>query len=146
MKPIRPILTAIIILGFPSVYGQWEKPVKLTHQQASDAPVQVITAGPLTVFEQDSVKGSAGKDVSFIDAVSKCGSGLRGVAITNKSIKLVLATVELTTAYNGHISKKIITVDDLTPNEIKYIGCYGCTDNTLFKTCTTYKILTAVYK
>ena len=143
MKLTYPIFLALLMYS-AAADAQWQKPVSLTHNQETRA-ADANNVQPQNIF-QDSIKGDAGKFISFVNAKNSCGSGLKGIGVTNSSDKLIEAKIELTTAYNGHVSKKIINIDALSPNEVNSIGCAGCTDNTQFKTCTTYRIVSANFK
>ena len=116
---------------------------KQTEQARNNEKLEEVPQNP---FQQDTVKGNAAKSVIFVYGTESCASGMRGIAINNTSERIVAAKVEVTTTYSGHTSKKILTIDDLSPHEKRTIGCTGCSDKSLYTTCSTYRAVIAVYK
>lgn len=143
MKFIPLICSCLFMSAAAS--AQWEKPKPLTHTAEAKTEESRSSVQPQNPF-QEPVKGDAGQYISFVNAKSSCGTGLKGIGVTNTSDKLIEAQIELTTAYNGHVNKKIISVPGLSPNEVSSIGCTGCTENTTFTTCFTYRIVSASFK
>jgi len=110
---------------------------------ATAAPARPVRPRPA----QDTVRGNAGKDVSIISGTGDCAKGLKPMSITNRSAtRTAIAKIEVLAVYNGHASKKMITIDNLAPNETRAVGCVGCTDNATGQSCTSYKLLVAVFK
>lgn len=95
----------------------------------------------------DTVKGNAGKDVSIVPSTSPCANDLKSLAVTNKSAtRTIKVGIEVQVVFMGRMTKKNIIVDNLSPNEVRAIGCSGCVSNATGKTCTTYRIFAAMYK
>lgn len=96
---------------------------------------------------QDTIKGNARNDVSFVALPSSCGGEMKNLAITNKNeTRVMMVRVDVSVMYSGRISKKSTLVDNLSPKEVRTIGCSGCIDKPTGKACTTYKIIAAQFK
>ena len=173
MKLKNSILCALLGLSASAAYGQQEKPINpyapqpaatssRTEPATTDpqgkpvnpyapqpkVPATPVKAPPANVVEQwEPATGDAVKDL-FMIRTNKggCNNGLMPLSITNTSDnRPITAKVEMTTKYGGHINKKITTYDDMAPGEVRSIGCMGCIE-TAFKSCFTYRIVTATYK
>jgi hypothetical protein len=92
------------------------------------------------------IPGNAGGYVTFVAGKADCREGMRAIAIKNTSAKVILAGVDMSMYYNGHVNSKDIRVDNLAPNEVRTLGCSGCAENPSGKTCTKYKIKAALFK
>ncbi len=94
----------------------------------------------------DTIKGNAGKDVALLAVKSACGE-LQGIAITNRSAtRILMARVDISVTYRGRMSQKSTLVDNLSPGEVRTLGCTGCVNKSTGKACTRYKIIAAAYK
>ena len=149
MKLKHYILIAFVTMGFPQAYAQEETPAPPppAEQPATVAPPKVAPR-PKALPPVDSIKGNASGAVSIVSATGSCNNNLKPVGIMSKATngRNLIARIEVTAAYNGHVSKKNINIDNIAPNETRYIGCSGCMDNPSGQTCTSYKILAAAYK
>jgi hypothetical protein len=152
------ILFIIAFFCFSSIYAQVDSSdMPVPADAPAVAPTPPTTAAPPARANAvrpapraaEMVKGNAGKDVSIVPATgTACANNLSPIGIVNKctNSRAIIALVEVTTVFSGHASKKQIRVDNVAPNETRYIGCSGCIKSPTGQTCTTYKILAAIYK
>ena len=71
----------------------------------------------------------------------------RPCAVTNKSSdRNITVKVEESFLINNTFVKKILVLDNILPNENRYIGCAGCTKDDLSDKCVGYKIVMAYYE
>lgn len=96
----------------------------------------------------DTIKGNARNEVAFVPMKGgSCGNGMEGLSITNKhTSRTMMVRVDVSVMYNGRISKKSTLIDNLSPKEVRAVGCSGCIDKPTGKACTTYKIIAAQFK
>ena len=145
MKLTFSLLFVVALLPASAVFAQEGQPA-----QAPPAGVQIKPIMPAKpAAAPDAIKGNAAKDVSIVSAVGSCpGAGMKPIGIINKSAngKAVMVKIELTANYSGHVSKKNSIIDNIAPNETRFIGCSGCTESASGQNCSSYKILAAVYK
>ncbi|GAA4467995.1 hypothetical protein GCM10023093_24760 [Nemorincola caseinilytica] len=118
---------------------------------ATDAPAAVkkpaVAPRPRPAAVQDTIKGNARNDVSFVALEGGCSGEMKGIAITNKSeTRTMMVRVDVSVMFNGRMSKKSTLVDNLSPKEVRTIGCTGCIDKPTGKACTSYKIIAAAFK
>lgn len=113
---------------------------------AANKPATPPTRRPAPVA--DTIKGNARNDVAFVPMKGgSCGNGMEGLSITNKHIsRTMMVRVDVSVMYNGRISKKSTLIDNLSPKEVRAVGCSGCIDKPTGKACTTYKIIAAQFK
>lgn len=108
------------------------------------APARVAPPRPQKV---DTVKGNAGRDVAIVEGKGSCANNLNPKSVVNRSTTRVAKVgIEVQVVFRGNMSKKIIIVDNLAPNENRAIGCDGCIENPTGQSCTTYKIVAAMFK
>jgi hypothetical protein len=117
-------------------------PITHTTSKATTPPVR----RPAPVA--DTIKGNARNDVAFVPMKGgSCGNGMEGLSITNKhTSRTMMVRVDVSVMYNGRISKKSTLIDNLSPKEVRAVGCSGCIDKPTGKACTTYKIIAAQFK
>jgi hypothetical protein len=67
--------------------------------------------------------------------------------VTNKSPdRKITVKVEESFLINNILSKNVLVLDKIGPNESRYIGCAGCSKDSLDAKCTGFKILMAYYE
>ncbi len=144
MKLTFSLLFAVALLSASVVFAQEGQPA-----QAPPVSVQTKPIMPARLATSpDVIKGNATKDVSIVSTGGSCLAGMKPVGIVNTSSngKAIKVKVELAANYSTHVSKKTTIIDNIAPNETRFIGCTGCIENVAGETCSTYKILAAIYK
>lgn len=132
-----------------AVDASLESPLAETPATAPSTTATKPAAPPVRrVVNVDTIKGNARNDVAFVPLKNaNCGNGMDGLAITNKHVnRTMMVRVDVSVMYNGRMSKKSTLVDNLSPKEVRTIGCSGCIDKPTGKACTTYKIIAAQFK
>ena len=142
MKPAFIFLFACSLFSASRTFAQEEQPAPAAPQVRPAVPAKMAAPAP------DAIKGNAAKDVSIVSATGSCSGSMKPIGIVNNAAngKSVIVKIELTANYSGHVSKKSSIIDNIAPNETRFIGCTGCIDNPSGKTCSTYKIIAAAYK
>lgn len=129
--------SVVAFLHTVSVYGQ------------SADTVNVQSANKQSNLKPKStVIGNAADKVFLTDANEPCQFGQMGVAIHNTGDDVVIAYIEVSVTsganpIQGHLYTKRIKVDNLSPKELRFLGCKGCKTSQSGKVCTTYKLLGA---
>ena len=121
------------------------------HGQTTDSATGSPAKKQTPAKPRSSVVGNAAGKVFLTEATEGCQPGLEGVAIQNIGEGVAIAYLELTistgnNAINGHMNRKRIKVDNLSPNEVRFIGCKGCKGSQSGKVCTSYTLLGANFK
>ncbi len=111
----------------------------------------VPVSKPVIKKNRSSVVGNAAAKVFLTEAPEGCQPGQEGVSIQNIGDNVAIAYLEMTvtsgaTLIYGHSNIKRIKIDNLSPNEVRFIGCQGCKGNQSGKVCTSYKLLGANFK
>lgn len=111
----------------------------------------VPVSNPVIKKNRSSVLGNAAAKVFLTETTEGCQPGSEGVAIQNIGESVAIAYIEMTvtsgaTLIYGHSNIKRIQIDNLSPNEVRFIGCRGCKGNQSGKVCTSYKLLGANFK
>lgn len=151
MKRLLILLSAMFLFGISGAYAQVEETPDEGPADAPAAPTAVAkTAAPRPAPVKksiDTIRGNAGKDLEIIEWKGDCTTPMKSMAITNKSAnRTIKAAVEVLVNFMGRQSKKNVIIDNLNAGETRFIGCAGCIDNQTGKTCTSYKIIIAMYK
>jgi hypothetical protein len=116
--------------------------------QTTDSAVAAQLKKQAPPKPRSSVVGNAAGKVFLTDAIEGCQPGVEGVAIQNVGDNVAIAYIEMTitsgsSMISGHMNRKRIKVDNLSPNETRFIGCKGCKGSQSGKVCTTYTLLGA---
>ncbi len=119
--------------------------------QTSDSAVAAQPQKQAPPKPRSSVVGNAAGKVFLTDVTEGCQPGVEGVAIQNVGDNVAIAYIEMTitsgsSMISGHMNRKRIKVDNLSPNETRFIGCKGCKGSQSGKVCTTYTLLGANFK
>jgi len=130
----------------PAAPNAFSRPRPLGNHASAAAAAKPAPAN--AVLQWEAISGNAAGDIFIVgNPKGSCNNGLSPINIINTSAdKAIIATVEITTKYGGHVNRKISTVDNLSPNETRSVGCMGCMESSSFKSCFTYRIITATYK
>lgn len=142
MKLTSKFLFVCSFLSVPHAFAQEEQPAPAAPMVKTTATVKAVS-----IAAPDIIKGNAAKDVSIVNATGACTGSMKPIGIFNKADgRSVMVKIELSVTYSGHISRKNQIIDNIGPNETRFIGCSGCQENASGQACSTYKIIAAVYK
>jgi hypothetical protein len=119
--------------------------------QTTDSAIAAQPQKQVPPKPRSSVAGNASGKVFLTDVTEGCQPGTEGVAIQNVGDNVAIAYIEMTitsgsSMISGHMNRKRIKVDNLSPNETRFIGCKGCKGSQSGKVCTTYTLLGANFK